>query len=572
MPGPNISDVPESARSGVEPPRLLIELPSRRRAFLSNLADFLLGRVVPPQHPGQGRDYSFWKSLPPPQRVSRAALLESFFFHVIFVELIYISSVVPWFTEPVKLREPLSHTHIEFYSVSDYLPPTEPESAPAAAGGGEPDPVYSRQTIRSLPPEPDNLRQTIITPPDIKLDHDIPLPNLVAPAPAPMQPLSATQSSRPALILPPDLIVPPPDVAALSAGRQSPALHADVVAPAPEPTVEDPRLQLPSLTRQAVPPPVEASSAGGAQRSLPPLVQALPPPASASGGTGTAATGLPGAPNLNGPPTNRTDIIALSVNPAEIHGPLDVPNGNRRGAFAAGPEGRVNASGAPGGSGPASSAPEAGSGTTAGAGGSATAGNNAGITVAPGGATPSGAVAALPSAPGSGSPGDTRPNLAAAMHATSHPPLIPPGHEASGASPIAQRIFSGKRSFRLEVNMPNINSSTGSWIIHFAERGSPAERAPIASPEVLRKVDPAYPPALMHDGVEGTVVLWAVIRADGSVGEVRVLSSVDATLDKNAVLAFQQWKFAPGLKNGQPVDLEAVVQIPFRGKVVLLGR
>src|SRR4051794_29084623 len=37
------------------------------------------------------------------------------------------------------------------------------------------------------------------------------------------------------------------------------------------------------------------------------------------------------------------------------------------------------------------------------------------------------------------------------------------------------------------------------------------------------KIDPAYPADLMREQVEGTVILYAVIRADGTVGDVRVL-------------------------------------------------
>ncbi len=151
MPGQLSSAPREPLRGTVEPPRLLVELPSRRQVFLSNLSDLLHGRVVPPQRPGLARDYKFWKSLPPQQHISRAALLQSFLFHVIFLDLIYLFSVVPWFApQPVVLRDPLSHTHISFYSVSDYLPPTVPEGARAAPNRGTPEPVYARQKILSL--------------------------------------------------------------------------------------------------------------------------------------------------------------------------------------------------------------------------------------------------------------------------------------------------------------------------------------------------------------------------------------------------------------------------------------
>jgi periplasmic protein TonB len=66
--------------------------------------------------------------------------------------------------------------------------------------------------------------------------------------------------------------------------------------------------------------------------------------------------------------------------------------------------------------------------------------------------------------------------------------------------------------------------------------------------------------------VEGTVVLRAVIHSDGSVGDVRVLQSVNDDLDENARTALEKWHFRPGTKNGSPVDIEAVVRIPFRAR------
>jgi TonB family protein len=68
----------------------------------------------------------------------------------------------------------------------------------------------------------------------------------------------------------------------------------------------------------------------------------------------------------------------------------------------------------------------------------------------------------------------------------------------------------------------------------------------------------------MHDRIEGVVVLYAIIHADGSVGEVRVLEGFDDRLNENARTALTQWRFRPGTKDGRPVDVEAVVRVPFK--------
>ena len=131
-----------------------------------------------------------------------------------------------------------------------------------------------------------------------------------------------------------------------------------------------------------------------------------------------------------------------------------------------------------------------------------------------------------------------------------------------------KQVFGDRRFYAMTVNMPNLNSAGGSWVIHFAERDQNAEKGELAAPRAIAIADPAYPLELMKQNIQGTVTLYAVIRADGSVGDVRVLRSVDDQLDQYARDALSHWHFRPATKNGSAVDLEAVVTIPFRpGKV-----
>jgi TonB family protein len=57
-----------------------------------------------------------------------------------------------------------------------------------------------------------------------------------------------------------------------------------------------------------------------------------------------------------------------------------------------------------------------------------------------------------------------------------------------------------------------------------------------------------------------------VIRVDGTVDDVKILNSVDSRLDETAARALTRWHFRPGTKNGEPVALEAVVEVPFHMK------
>jgi TonB family protein len=138
---------------------------------------------------------------------------------------------------------------------------------------------------------------------------------------------------------------------------------------------------------------------------------------------------------------------------------------------------------------------------------------------------------------------------------------------APDAKPEA--IFARRRVYSMNVNMPNLNSATGSWILNFSEmRTAPTGPASTSSDEVaepapLRKVDPKYPPTAVAEHIEGEVILYAVIRRDGSVDSIQVVKGIDQQLDTNAMRALAQWKFRPAERNGEPVDLEAIVHIPF---------
>jgi TonB family protein len=129
---------------------------------------------------------------------------------------------------------------------------------------------------------------------------------------------------------------------------------------------------------------------------------------------------------------------------------------------------------------------------------------------------------------------------------------------------LERRVFGERKFYSMILNMPNLNSAGGSWIIRFAELKNSDNPGDLTAPEAIHKVDPGYPIELMRQNVQGNVTLYAVIRSDGTVGDVRVLNSPDNRLDAYARAALVAWHFRPALRDGVAVDLEAVVIIPFR--------
>jgi TonB family protein len=95
--------------------------------------------------------------------------------------------------------------------------------------------------------------------------------------------------------------------------------------------------------------------------------------------------------------------------------------------------------------------------------------------------------------------------------------------------------------------------------------GRDAARGAVTLPQPLTQVKPEYTQAAMVARIEGTVLLEAVVLADGSVGKVAVVRSLDSTygLDQRAIDAASQWTFKPGTKDGKPVAVAVTLEMTF---------
>jgi TonB family protein len=87
----------------------------------------------------------------------------------------------------------------------------------------------------------------------------------------------------------------------------------------------------------------------------------------------------------------------------------------------------------------------------------------------------------------------------------------------------------------------------------------------LSLPTVVREVKPAYTAEAIANRIQGTVLLSAVVLRDGTVGDVTVVRSLDATfgLDTQAVLAAKQWLFNPGMKDGVAVAVRVTIEMTF---------
>ena len=88
------------------------------------------------------------------------------------------------------------------------------------------------------------------------------------------------------------------------------------------------------------------------------------------------------------------------------------------------------------------------------------------------------------------------------------------------------------------------SEQTGTTGLAQGSGGGPV-RIGIGQLQLLKRVEPVYPPLMLRAGQTGTVVLDAVIRRDGTVDEVKVLQSLGPLFDQAAIYAVKQWRYSP---------------------------
>jgi len=88
---------------------------------------------------------------------------------------------------------------------------------------------------------------------------------------------------------------------------------------------------------------------------------------------------------------------------------------------------------------------------------------------------------------------------------------------------------------------------------------------PISTPICLYRPMPQYTQEARDAKIEGLILLQGVVRKNGRLDSVKVLSGLGYGLDESAVdTVVEEWRFEPAKLNGQPVDVQANIEISFR--------
>lgn len=500
---------------------------------------------------------------------SAGSLVLSFAAHLFLLGLMGLLPPQPIFALPPSAPpEVVLETTVATRRTSRFLPPIYPARAkrkPHGPGGrpGQPLPrlgaeAPSPQAIVSNPENPNHWRQTLLW-----------QKRLEATAPAP---------SVPAL----------PNIVIASAFESSQATELD---PA--------RLEVPGAPVNLAQPAHSARfdrGAGTARLALPsspevnPLARLSLSPALP--GEHESASDAPPGPASSGD-LALPGVVALSASPGPATGPIRLPGVNLQARFSAGPTvGPGSPRGVPGGALDGQGGDEEGPG---GPGGSGEGMTVPGIYVPPAGPPPP-----VPAVVVGGAP---VPANGAGHHSTAAPP---PGRKPGERKPKSRKVRrapspeadsrpervrsllaqvqadeqaretgrpGGRAGERLlystYIFLQNLTSQSSTWLLHYREADTAnfvagGEGGTVTAPQVVRKADPCYPSDTHWQRPDGTVVLYGVITAEGTVTDVSVAQGLDPRIDSRAAEAFAHSRFEPARKNGRPVALEVIVEIPFR--------
>lgn len=470
-------------------------------------------------------------------------------------------------------------SHIVWYGIRNRLPDVTPV-APKTAVRPPRAVRQFQQHIVSGAREDAKAPQTILAPiPEIRLTRPLPLPNVLAVAavprpvrafvppsekhislPAPPKLPEAPQAAIAAparklsLDLPPAKAPllpfhPPPEVKrAATALPEVPAPKLSPPAPARNLSLDLPPAKAPALPFRP-PPEVKRASPRRADLPAPPAIAEAAPrfdmPRVPKGFTAPEARRRPATPALEVapppevPPAPAVKPTLVIAGLAPVEAPkIPTPPGSHEAGFSAAPKVR----------------PEGGD----------TDSKQASLT-APSLMTRGGPKEAEAALIASLASPTSRESLMEGMRQmrAEHPQLAAADPGAPRVTETPDPRLAGRAVYRVAIQMPNITSYSGSWLVWFALREALPGAGAIESPVPLHKVDPKYIAAARDEHVEGTVRLFAIIRKTGQVDSVELLKHLDDRLDRSAAEALLKWQFQPARCGGIPVDVDAVFEIPF---------
>ncbi len=110
---------------------------------------------------------------------------------------------------------------------------------------------------------------------------------------------------------------------------------------------------------------------------------------------------------------------------------------------------------------------------------------------------------------------------------------------------------------------PKHPERAGNCLYSCKDQNRPSATSCVVLPHQTHNADPEYSEFARRKHIQGTVVLEVTVKADGKIADVKVVRSLELSLDQSAVDAVRQWKFDPATVEGKPIPIRLNVEVSF---------
>jgi TonB family protein len=129
---------------------------------------------------------------------------------------------------------------------------------------------------------------------------------------------------------------------------------------------------------------------------------------------------------------------------------------------------------------------------------------------------------------------------------------------------IAAELAAGRTDARVVIrNATQLRVEDTPAPGHRADVVSACDRS-VSPPTLVRHVGPPYTDQAMRARVQGSVTLHGIVEANGRVSDIRVVHSLEESLDAEAQRAFERWQFRAAERMGEAVAVAVTAQFSFK--------
>jgi hypothetical protein len=395
-------------------------------------------------------------------------------------------------------------------------------------------PKKADTAIIAISPKPQSVKQFVWQPvPKVELRQDQPAPNVISRAamalpapPPPPEPRPADKPDAKGVKSSQPNISPPNPSGDVAKAAQDNTQPVEIPKPRkafvpPAPSQRPSRAVIPVQTAELPVPDANITGASTARAALPDGI-----------GAPSFSKGAPPPPNAPPGPANqagngKVDIAVVGLNPNEKG---RVPDGSRQGQFAQAPTvGEIATGEVKGGFG------------------------------VPGLTIREGSPVAPPHVDAPRKVVLYSDRLKSLPVSTLSIPLHPATRTLPGS---IEARFRGRNVYTMVIPIENIPEYSSDWIIWFSERESAGEALNVRAPVPLRKFESVEPVA-PGSRTEMRVQVAAVITKEGKLEVRALLRNLSPALESSILRDIQSWEFKPATRDGMPVDIDVVLEIPF---------